>query len=102
MDEKTDARVDESSSVKRFCVDCKHHELEDRSEKRNILKSVNDPAWKIYKDVHWCYHQSFQTIDVVTGEIKANEKECSHVRNIYHICGENAILWEPKEEKSNE
>ena len=102
MDEKAEARVDASSSVKKFCVDCKHHKLEDNSSKRKTYEELDIPYSVFWRDKHQCHHPSFQTVNVVTGEIKTNEKECFDVRNISRICGEKAKLWEPKEEKSNE
>lgn len=103
MDKTPNAGVDdrvETSSVK-LCVECKHYRFEDNSEMREQAKEYGVATSSIWLDKHLCFHPSFKSLDVVTGKIHNNERECYKMRNkfstLYEECGEEAKLWEPKQ-----
>lgn len=104
MDETTNAGMDdneETGSIK-FCVDCKYYKFEDNSKRRKELQATGETMlMKFYLDKHWCHHPSLEITDIVTGKIKANERECHDMRSKrWHdnsICGYRAKFWEPKE-----
>ena len=106
MDETTNPGVDdneETGSIK-FCVDCKHYKFEDNSKKRKELQATGETMLlQFYLDKHWCHHPSLEITDIVTGETKANERECYDMRmrgKRWHdnsICGYRGKFWESKE-----